>query len=380
MIRSNWCAALAGVALGLFACTAPAHGQSKLLKSAVTGDPQVQSIQVIGFGPQGLLLIGDGKGSQLVAIDTGDTTPMKWTKTEIPQIAEQLAGRLGTTAKGIQINKLAVNPASTKAYVAVRKADDKRDLILTVDGTGKVNEFSLTNVKHVRIKLPAAAKSSLITDLAWADDRVLAAVQAQGKFASKVLSVPTPLTNGAEGKVFSAETYHVAHGRWETQAPIRTVFPYKLDGKNYLVGAFTCTPIVKYPIDDVVADAKIKGTTIIENGNGNQPRDMFTYTKDGKMYTLLSTQRNARFHQSTPIGPSPHWVVKVDGDLLRETTNVNEKALWRVRKGTKPLTDRAVVVEPYHGVVHMSRLDDTRALVIRTDNKGNMTLAALALP
>ncbi|MCI0464034.1 MAG: hypothetical protein L0Z62_44435 [Gemmataceae bacterium] len=376
MIRSKWCGALAGVALGLFACTAPAYGQNKLLKSAATGNPQVKSIQAIGFGPQGLLLVGDGSGSQLVAIDTGDTTPIKWTKTEVPQITEQLAGRLGTTAKGISLTKMAVNPASSRAYFAVRKTDDKSDLILTMDGTGKVNEFRLDNVKHVRIKLPANVKSTLITDVAWADDRVLAAVQAQGKFKSKIVSVLTPLTHGSEGTVFSAETYHVAHKRWETEAPMRTVFPYKLDGKRYLVGAFTCTPIVKYPIDDLVGDAKVKGVTVIENGNGNEPRDMFTYTKNGKTYILLSTLRRSK----TPIGPSPYWVVKVDGELLRETTNVNEKALWRVKGNTKPLTDRAVVVEPYHGVVHMDRLDEQRALVIRTDDKGNLTLAALALP
>ena len=37
---------------------------------------------------------------------------MKWSKTEIKNIKEELAGRLGTTAKGIEISKLAVNPAS----------------------------------------------------------------------------------------------------------------------------------------------------------------------------------------------------------------------------------------------------------------------------
>jgi hypothetical protein len=379
MIRSKWCSALAGVALGLFACVAPAYGQNKLLKGAVTGNPEVKSIQAIGFGPQGLLLIGDGSGSQLVAVDTGDTTPTRWTKTEVPQILEQLAGRLGTTAKGISLTKMAVNPASSVAYFAVRKAEGKTDLIMTMDGSGKVNELRLDNVKHARIKLPAPATGALITDVAWADDRVLAAVQAQGKFKSKIVSVLTPLTNGSEGTVFSAETYHVAHKRWETEAPMRTVFPYKLDGKRYLVGAFTCTPIVKYPIDDLVADAKVKGVTVIENGNGNEPRDMFTYTKNGKMYILLSTNR--KFHSKSPVGPSPYWVVKVDGELLRETANVNEKALWRVKGNVKqPLTDRAVVVEPYHGVVHMDRLDEQRALVIRTDDKGNMTLAALALP
>src|SRR5262245_10507152 len=130
MARRKLSVALAGLAVGLLACAAPAYGQSKHLKNAATGDPQVKSIQALGFGPDGLLLIGDGKGAQLVAIDTGDTTMKAWTKTDIPDIAGQLAGRLGTTAKGITITRLAVNPASTVAYFAVRKTDDKSDVIL----------------------------------------------------------------------------------------------------------------------------------------------------------------------------------------------------------------------------------------------------------
>jgi hypothetical protein len=368
----------AALALGLLAWAAPAHAQNPVLKTTATGNPQIKSIQAISFGPQSVLLIGDGKGRQVVAVATGDTTPQKWTRTEIPNIDEQLAGRLGTTRKGITIKRLAVNPASGTAYIAVQKIDNKQDLILTVEGTGKVGELALDNVKYARIKLPAAAKGDtvLITDVTWAGDRVLAAVQAQDTFASKIFSVKGPLVNDAEGVVYSTETYHVSHGRWETKAPIRTVLPYEQDGKNYLVGAFTCTPVVKFGLDNLEAGAKIKGVSVIEIGNGNEPRDMFTYKKGGKTYILVSTHRKF----GSPIGPSPYWTVRVDGDLLRETEKVNENALRRVTKGTKPATDRAVVAETFHGVMTMDRLDNERALVIRTDDKGNLTLQALALP
>jgi hypothetical protein len=379
MARRKLCTA-AALALGLLAWAAPAHAQSAVLKATATGDPQIQSIQCISFAPQGVLLIGDGKGRQVVAIQTGDTTPQKWSRTEIPNIDEQLAGRLGTTRKGIAVKRLAVNPASGTAYIAVNRTADKRDLILTVEGTGKVGELALDNVKYARIKLPAAAKGDtvLITDVTWAGDRVLAAVQAKDTFASKIFSVKGPLSNDAEGVVYSTETYHVAHGQWETRAPIRTVLPYEQDGKNYLVGAFTCTPVVKFGLDNLEAGAKVKGVSVIEIGNGNEPRDMFTYTKGGKTYILVSTFR--MFHARAPVGPSPYWTVRVDADLLREAEKVNEKALRRVKGNTKPLTDRAVVAEAFHGVMTMDRLDSERALVIRTDDKGNLTLQALALP
>lgn len=379
MTRSKLCGAALAAVLGLFAGAVPASAQSKLFKTTATGDPQIKSIEAISFGPQGVLLIGDGKGAQVVAIDTGDTTPKAWTKTEIPQITEVLAGRIGTTAKGIEILKLAVNPASTTAYFAVRKLDDKKSLVLTLDGAGKVNELRLDNVKYARAKLPAEkGRTYAITDVVWAGDRVLAAAQANETFGSKIFSLRTPLENNAQGAIFSTETYHVAHKQWETKAPIRTLIPYEEDGKKYVVGAFTCTPLVKYPVDDLESGAKVKGETVIELGSGNHPRDMFTYKKGGKTYILMSTFR--MHHKQAPVGPSPYWTVRIDQDLLRETAKVNEKAIWRVKNRTQSITDRAVVIPSYHGVMHMDQLDSGRALVVRTDDKGNVSLAALALP
>ena len=41
--------------------------------------------------------------------------------------------------------------------------------ILTVDGTGKVNDFALDNVKYARINLPSDDKTpiNLVTDVTW---------------------------------------------------------------------------------------------------------------------------------------------------------------------------------------------------------------------
>src|SRR5438132_1696186 len=118
MIRClAWSAALALIAT-------PAFG-AEVFKSTTTGNPKVQSIDVLAFGPGGALLIGDGKGSQVVAIDTGDTTAKPWTASAIDKIDEKLAGRIGATAKGIEIAHLAVNPASGTAYVAIRNHASK---------------------------------------------------------------------------------------------------------------------------------------------------------------------------------------------------------------------------------------------------------------
>jgi hypothetical protein len=369
----------------LLALAVSAPAQSPL-KNPMTGKVACKSIDAIAFGPQGLLLIGDGKGRQLIAVDTGDKTAMKWSKTEIKNINDELAGRLGTTGKGIEINKLAVNPASHKAYLAVRNRDNKSmDIILTIDGTGKIDEFRLDNVKHVVVPLPSDSKVSSITYLAWAGDRVLVAGGATNEtFGSKIVSVTTPL-GGEACCCVSTETYHVGHGRWETAAPLRVVIPYIEDGKNYVVGSFTCTPIVKYPLDDLKDGAKVKGTSVIELGTGNTPRGMFTYEKNGKNYILMN-QIRGKFGKDNPVGPSPYWVAKVDQSILRETAKINEKAIWRVSKkgkASEPLPESLPFVSvpaDYFGVVHMDRLDRERALVVRTDDKGGFDMKVLPLP
>src|SRR5205085_5269889 len=127
--------------------------------------------------------------------------------------------KLGTTGKGIEINKMAVNPASRTAYFAVRKLDGKVDLLLTLDGDGKVRDFALDNVKHTTYALPGKSPITKITDLTWAGDRVLVAAQTNETFGSNIVSL---MVKSPESACYSTETFHVAHNKWVTKAPIRT--------------------------------------------------------------------------------------------------------------------------------------------------------------
>src|SRR5687768_2401326 len=90
---------------------------------AEQGNPKIKTIEAIAFGPNGLLLVGGG--NQVVSIETGDTTPTAWTKNEIANVDQLLAGKLGQSAKDIEIRKMAVNPASRKAYIAVQSLKTK---------------------------------------------------------------------------------------------------------------------------------------------------------------------------------------------------------------------------------------------------------------
>ncbi len=363
--------------MAALALAGPAAAQD-LLKNATRGTPNVQSLHALSFGPQGLLLIGDGKGQQLLGVLTGDTTRQAWAKTEIANIKEVLAGPLATTAKSIDIVKMAVNPASQTAYFAVR-VDNKKEVLLTLDGAGKASLLRLENVPHVAVKLPAEPKVVRLTDVAWAGDRVLLTGQASDTFGSKILSVPAPLAADATFAWFNAETYHVSHRRWETMPPITTAIPYVENGKPFIVGAYTCTPIVKYPLDKLQSGATVKGISVLELGPGNTPLDMFVYDKGGYKYLLVNHRRF--HHKQNPVGPSPYWATKVDFTILEEDVDVNDKALWRTKgKASVSMTGRAQIAEDYHGVVHMDRLDNERTLVVLTDDQGKFDLKILPLP
>ena len=42
----------------------------KVIQKTQQGNPQLKSINVISFAPEGVLLIGDGRGSQIIAVET----------------------------------------------------------------------------------------------------------------------------------------------------------------------------------------------------------------------------------------------------------------------------------------------------------------------
>jgi len=346
-----------------------------MVANADQGNPKLKSIEAIRFGPNGLLIIGGG--SEVVTVETGDTKETSWTKTDIADFDQLLAGKLGLKANDIEIKRIAVNPASRKLYVAVRSLKANQYAILTVDGAGKVDEFSLDDVKYNRYPLAVGEKAiTKITDLTWAGGRIVVATQASDVFASRVFTIYP----GKNASSFYTETYHTGHKKIETKAPILCLMPYEDGTRTEIVGSFTCTPLVKYPLDDAQPDVKVKGTTVVELGQGNQPLSMFPYEKDGKKYILVNVFR--KFNQN-PVGPSANWVAKVDFTLLKETTNVNEKALWRVDpkgKASVSVTDRAIVAKDYFGVQHMDKLDDGRALVLRDADKKSVNLRILPLP
>jgi hypothetical protein len=349
-----------------------------LLKNPTKGDPALQSVGPLSFGPRGVLLIAEPSTPAIVAVDTGDAGPPAKLARPIEDAAALVAGALGATAEQIQIADMAVNPASGRIYFAVRNNAAKRVGIVTVDPAGKAAVLDLASRSHVRVALPKSEAGPIknISDLALASDRVLVTGQSNEEFSSKIFSIPLPLDAAAPGHIFSAETFHVAHGRWETKAPIQSFIPYDDRGTLCVVGAFACTPIANFPIGTLSAGANVRGTSVVELGSGNRPLDLFAYSKGGKSWIVTNTQR----FKEPLFGPSKYWGVRVSAEYLDRSApeQINEKAVRRNVKATSG-PEGIEIFDALSGAVQIDKLDDSTMVVLR-EAGDKLRLETAALP
>jgi hypothetical protein len=120
-------------------------------------------------------------------------------------------------------------------------------------------------------------------------------------FASTLRRIPYPFTD--KQTMTSVEIYHTSHNQIETRAPVRVMSFATLGGAPYIIAAYTCTPLVTIPLEDLKDGAHIKGKVIAELGYGNTPADMISYSaKDasGKQQDLLML---LNYHRSGNVIP-----------------------------------------------------------------------------
>jgi hypothetical protein len=170
---------------------------------------------------------------------------------------------------------------------------DAKPVLLRVDGDGKIAVVALDRVKYSKVTLPnppaaEAARNQRadsITDMAFVDGKLIVAGLSNEEFASKLRSVPYPFTAAEPGT--SVEIFHGNHGRLETRSPVYTFIPYTINNKRHVIASYTCTPLVRFPLESLTG-SKVVGTTIAELGNRNRPLDMILYTKGGREFLLMS--------------------------------------------------------------------------------------------
>ncbi len=329
------------------------------------GAPKLNSIGPITFAPQSILLIGDPQGSAIYAVATDDKSagsPSQ--KLNIEKIDEKIAALLGTTSKGILINDMAVNPDTGSTFFSVSRGTgpDATPVVVRIDSAGNLGEFKLDDVKFSKAQIPNAPtegrkRQDVTTDLQFTGGQIIVAGLSNEEFASQLRVLDFPFKKVAGGT--GVEIFHGAHGKLETHSPVRTLAVFDISGKPNVLAAYTCTPLVKFPLSDLKPGNKIRGTTVAELGNHNRPLDMIVYQKGGKDYLLMAN--------------SSRGVMKVNVENIDKTGGITDRI-----NGTAGLPYDTI--ENLKGVTQLDKLDKDHALVLVQTDSGTMNLEAVDLP
>lgn len=299
------------------------------------GKAEIGSFSTITFGPEGILFVGDSKSGKVFALDTED---IKETDNQEPfelkDVESKIAAYLGTNNDGVIIHDMAVNPISQNIYLAVSRSNARElgfwklpndinyaNILLKISLDGDIEEVQLDNINHSSALLPnpkssgeeswrgSDLRTETITDLEFSQGKVFVAGLSNEEFASTLRIMKFPFS----GEVTSStvEIWHAAHGKFETQSPIRTLLPYQIEDQDQLLAAYTCTPLVSIPINELQNGKHIKSKTLAELGSGNIPLDIITYQKNGKEYILIANNSRS--------------LMRIDPDDLKVEQGLSEK-------------------------------------------------------
>ncbi len=298
-----------------------------LLLISINGmSQQISSAGAIEFSPTGTLFVGDNISGAIYAfeIENGEA-PSKPTPINIDNIDTRVAAILGVNQNAVVINDLAVHPITREVYLSVTRGFglQTKAAIVKVDGKGNLTNINLKDLKSTRQalnNLPDGSKNFIlrgtmaaptlkeivkseipmrtmsIMDIVYHKGELFIAGISNEEFSSVLRRIPFPF-NGKQS-ASNIEMYHIAHDQYETRAPIRSMLVKNIDGKDQLIAAYTCSPLVIIPLDELKDGAKVKAKTIGDMGNG-QPIDMVSFNLQGN--EMLFVSNNSRMPQVIPV-------------------------------------------------------------------------------
>ena len=351
------------------------------------------------FAPDGTLFVGDNISSAVFAYKTDQAQPEqldpKAPPLEVDSVDNRIASIVHSKIGHVQINGMAVHPTSREIYLSVsrRSSGGVVPAIVKVSLTGKINEFKLNSPARSEFKIKDAPtadqhfadragqwpvpspeqyhekattpmRSMTIVDMKFHDGELYIAGISNEEFASTLRRVPYPFTD--EISETQIRIYHDAHGQWETRAPIRAMTFAKVDGKDTLIAAYTCSPIVLIPVEDLKNGAQVEGHVIGDMGNG-QPISMFIFKYSGE--DSLFVTNAAHDPRIIPIASLQHAKVITEEDSnhqpIRDTTGL-----------PAGVVGKAVMF--MGSSLHADLLDDKFIISLtRNANSGNLNLQSL---
>ena len=262
----------------------------------------------------------------------------------------------------VTVEDMVVRPGTAEVYVAVSYGAAKTPALIVVTSDHRARRVDLKAAKSTSIALRDAPTSNYkfwretpersftVTDMKWRDGELFIAGLSNQDFASTLRRVKYPFDS--QQAITSVEIYHTGHNLIETRAPIRAMSFATWGGKPYLVAAYTCTPIVIIPLDDLKDGAHIRGKTIAELGYGNTPADMIAYTK-------------------TEQGKTEDFLMLVNFERGASIIPVSQVEAASARPGIEKLVPYGqiagldVMPAPLAGTLRVDNLDEKSFIVVR---------------
>jgi hypothetical protein len=283
-----------------------------LLASTGASAADVKSISRLAAGPDNILFVADWKAARVHAI----TLPAATQKPagaifNVLDLEERLSRQVGGAK--VTVEDMVVRPGTAEVYVAISYGPAKLPALIAVTSDKKTRRIDLKAAPSTSIALRNApttdnsfwretpVRSFTVTDMKWRQGELFVAGLSNQDFASTLRRIKYPFAD--QQSVTSVEIYHAGHNLMETRAPIRAMSFATWGGKPYLVAAYTCTPLVTIPLDELKDGAHIRGKTVAELGYGNTPAQMISYsaTTDGKPEDFMLLVNYNRVSNVIPV-------------------------------------------------------------------------------
>ena len=321
----------------------------------------VKSISRLAAGPGNTLFIADWKAARVYAISL-PAAPQQPSGSafNILDLESLLSAQVGGAK--VTVEDMVVRPGTAQVYVAVSYGNAKMPALIMVTSDRKARRIDLKAAASTSVALRDAPttdysfwketpeRSFTVTDMKWRDGELFVAGLSNQDFASTLRRIRYPFDS--KQSITSVEIYHAGHNLIETRAPIRAMSFASWGGKPYLIAAYTCTPLVTIPLDDLKDGAHIRGKTVAELGYGNTPADMISYsrTEQGKTEDFLLLANFDRVSNIIPVSQL-------------EATGSRPGIEKQVPFGQ--LAGVEVIQAPLAGTLRLDNLDEKSFVVVR---------------
>lgn len=277
---------------------------------------QPKSINVMTFGDENTLFIADSKSATIFAYEIEEEkNPSSKDYYNIFNLSGLIADLDHIKESDILIREMKVHPISKIVYVAYdRKTINGYDpKIVTVNQAGELAFFDLENTKHTSISATDAPnldrtyfetldhRSLTFTDIDFFKGKLYVSGISNAEFSSTLRVFNYPFQKETASST-TLEIYHASHDQNENRAPIVSMDFFEIEGKDYIIAAYLCTPLVVFPLNEIKDGKYLKGKTIAELGYGNLPNELFWVDEASGLGTVFpkgilitNHQRSARY-------------------------------------------------------------------------------------